>query len=419
MNRKSVSRLSLAIAVATIISAVTVGAAYASPLQDAQQVHARVNVGIGTWFYNWYPPTIPDSAFEQDCDRAAELGVRIARASFRWDMLEPQKGSFRWDIMDYIVNTVVNRAKPEEIVVLLVNTACWAAPSNAGKDYWRTPPRDIQGYKDYLTAIVHRYGDKIRYWEIWNEPNLSKYWLGTPQDYVNLLKASYDAIKAVDPYAKVLGGDCSGSDYEYIKTLCDLGANQYFDILSVHPYCNPHSPQDTWNGEKNGYPIVKKILDVMAANVGEEKEVWFTELAWAVDWSYWGGVTKENQANYMKVSYDMANEKWPQVEAYIWFSSRDQDDGNWGVYEADGSKRPSWGTFTKLAKPSPTSMPIPISGPIKAEVSASSSNYRGPIFLLTSILGSLFTPEMWIIVSSTLLGSFMIVRRVQRTRLQA
>ena len=309
-----------------------------------------IDMGIGCWYYNWYLDTISDAEFERDCDRAAELGAKIVRVQFRWDVLEPRRGSFNWNLMDYIVNTVVNRARPETILMSVMNTAAWAAPSDAGKDYWRTPPRDVEGYIDYLTKIVQRYKDRVAYWEIWIEPNLPNYWLGTAAEYVGLLQVSYSTIKAADPNANVLGGAVSGSDYEYVRTLYSLGAKGYFDILSVHPYANPHAPSDISVPEKYYYPTAKKILDVMAENGEQDKPVWFAELAWAKDWSNWGGVTAEDQANYMKTSYDIAKQSWPQVKAYVWFTSRDTEDGNWGLYEADGSRRPSWYAFTELAQ---------------------------------------------------------------------
>lgn len=334
-----------------IPASAAIPAANASTLVVRRRTSAQpgIDVGVGCWFYNWYT-TIPDPEFERDCDRAAELGAKIVRVEFRWDVVEPSKGSFSWDIMDYIVNTVVNRAKPQKILMTLTNSASWAVPSGAGKDYWRTPPTDFEGYKDYLNAIVQRYKDRIMYWEIWIEPNLSQYWLGTATDYVNLLRASYGTIKAADPNANVLGGAVSGSDYGYVSTLYTLDAKNYFDILSLHPYANPHGPDEIATPDTYYYPTVTKVLDVMAQNGDQDKPVWFAELAWAKEWSNWGGVTAENQADYLKTSFSMASQSWPQVKAYVWFTSRDTEDGNWGLYEPDGSKRPSWYTFQELAQ---------------------------------------------------------------------
>jgi len=322
---------------------------YGSSLNVAQDNKARMDLGIGTWFGNWYPSKIPDVTFEMGCDHAAELSARVARVAFRWDVVEPSKGTFRWDVMDYIVGTVASRANPEKILVVLENTAPWAAPPDSGEDFWRTPPTDIQGYKDYLMAVVSRYKDRVGYWEIWNEPNLNTYWLGTTQDYVTLLQASYQAIKTASPSAKVLGGVVSGADYQYVTVLYNLGARPYFDILSLHPYSNPYDPRLTGTPEKEFYPTVGKVLGVMAANGDQEKDVWFTELAWAMNWSHWGGVTEEQQAEYMKASYDMASANWPQVKAYVWFSPVDTSDGNWGVYNSNGSKRSSFFIFRGLA----------------------------------------------------------------------
>ena len=347
MNRHSVVRL-LAVPLLVLV-AVPILSGFNQPTSQARTLGNTVSIGIGVWFYNWYPTVTPDHNFEQDAQNAHNLGSQIVRVSFRWDMVEPEKGHFRWDVMDYIINTVVKVDNPKEIIVLLTNTASWAVPQSAGKDYWRTPIKDVQGYQVYLTSIVNRYKDRVKYWEIWNEPNLNEYWLGTVQDYVNLLKISFQAIKSADPSSHVLNGGTDGADYDYVKSLYALGAGKYFDILALHPYSNPDDPRSAGDHSSHFFPSISEVLNVMSQNRDSNKTVWLTELAWAVDSSYWGGVTPAQQAEYMNASYDMVLQKWPQVKAYIWYSSRDQADGNWGLLNQDQSKRPSWNTFESLA----------------------------------------------------------------------
>ena len=51
----------------------------------------------------------------------------------------------------------------------------------------------------------------IRYWEAGNEPSMQEeliFFKGTPADYFELLKATYQAVRKSDQSAKVLhGGD--------------------------------------------------------------------------------------------------------------------------------------------------------------------------------------------------------------------
>lgn len=76
------------------------------------------------------------------------------------------------------------------------------------------PPRDFDRYAEVVRHIVlhynkgwangYRYG--IRYWEVWNEPDLGRlFWGGTPEQYFQLYEKVARAVKRADRRAKVGG----------------------------------------------------------------------------------------------------------------------------------------------------------------------------------------------------------------------
>ena len=76
------------------------------------------------------------------------------------------------------------------------------------------PPPDFDRYADIAKHIVlhynggwaHGYHYGIRYWEIWNEPDLGKvFWAGTPEQYYSLYTKIALAVKQADPRALVGG----------------------------------------------------------------------------------------------------------------------------------------------------------------------------------------------------------------------
>ncbi len=110
----------------------------------------------------------------------------------------------------------------------------------------------IGNWGNYVYEVVARYGrgGPIKYWEIWNEPNLtvSGYQLGlyTIADYARILDVARAAAKSADPNAViVLGGLASVWSYppssttydyfDYLDELGRLGAWEDFDVLSIHP----------------------------------------------------------------------------------------------------------------------------------------------------------------------------------------
>ncbi len=121
--------------------------------------------------------------------------------------------------------------------------------------------------------MVTRYGDYIKFWEIWNEPDAplvqgqteadgySGCW-GDPSDttyyggayYSQMLDQVYDAIKAADPDAFVMvgglmmscgpNGNCSTNDKNILKFVDGIlaerpnskGLGRNFDIMTFHAY---------------------------------------------------------------------------------------------------------------------------------------------------------------------------------------
>jgi polysaccharide biosynthesis protein PslG len=70
----------------------------------------------------------------------------------------------------------------------------------------------------FVEAAITRYKDKIRYWEVWNEPNHRDYW-GTPPDaadYGRLLRETATVIKPIEPLAKVIGGATAGMNAPFV-----------------------------------------------------------------------------------------------------------------------------------------------------------------------------------------------------------
>jgi xylan 1,4-beta-xylosidase len=83
---------------------------------------------------------------------------------------------------------------------------------------WSYPPRDYRKWAEvvyqWMRHNVERYGrDEVERWyfEVWNEPNLDFYWLGTPEDFYRLHDYAIDAVRRALPGARVGGPDVAGS----------------------------------------------------------------------------------------------------------------------------------------------------------------------------------------------------------------
>ncbi|MGA2693568.1 MAG: glycoside hydrolase [Opitutaceae bacterium] len=119
-----------------------------------------------------------------------------------------------------------------------------------------TPPRDYAKWGAFISAFVRhvteRYGsDEVRSWyfEVWNEPNLTGFWMGTTRgkteaefestaraEYYKLYVATARAVKSIDARYRVGGPATAGSGW-IGETLAFCAENrQPLDFISTHCY---------------------------------------------------------------------------------------------------------------------------------------------------------------------------------------
>ena len=107
---------------------------------------------------------------------------------------------------------------------------------------WNLAP-DPDLYEKFACSIVSHFKDRVKYWEIWNEPDTKTYWI--PQDemkaYTALLKKVYPAIKKIDPTCKVLMGGVSCMPNISLVSLSRSHLNKVFCplISSLRQPINP------------------------------------------------------------------------------------------------------------------------------------------------------------------------------------
>ncbi len=194
-----------------------------------------------------------------------------------WHVVEPQKGTFVWH--DAEINDL--RKRGFMILANLGHPPVWAGrphPETQDHGTWTSaPPRDVAEWENYVFKTVEHFHDRIRVWEIWNEPVWSGFFSGTPEEYAGLLKVAYRAVKRADPGAVVIGGCFSSQKPEWTRRVLAQDALSSMDALSYHVYWSPPGTEAAVPDEPT--PLeqeVERYKDLMR-QYGKLKPIYMTE----------------------------------------------------------------------------------------------------------------------------------------------
>ena len=201
---------------------------------------------------------------------AARFGtLRLWDSGTSWTSLEPVQGVWNWEPLDTWV-AAAEQHGVQDILLTLGQTPPWASTNPDDVNYVGAgapaPPTDNQYWRDYITAVAQRYKGRIRYYEIWNEPNDPTYYTGTVAELAELTAEAYSILKSVDPGNTVL----SPAPYEagYLDQLLQAGIASNIDQIAYHFYETP---------PESAAAAIANVNLVMAAHGVSSIPVWATE----------------------------------------------------------------------------------------------------------------------------------------------
>ena len=304
-----------------------------------------------------------------DVDKTMDMlrasNVTAVRLMIPWAGVEPTQGSLNWSTVDKTVNSAASR---NIAVVGMVNsTPRWAVAS--GGSYLSGRPASPAVYADFVAKFVQRYPGKIAAVEIWNEPNGVTFYTPSPDPagYVDLLKAAYPKVKAIDPSIVVLSaglgsiisvGSMAINPVAYLTQMYAAGAKPYFDALSFHPYHYTLKFSAGMGVANSHLQQLMQMRQLMIANGDDAKKIWATEYGQPASK---GGAATENE-----FIADMLL-KWqelPYAGPMFIYTTRDRNTfgftaaDTYGIYQTNWTpkaaqqtvKAGAWGAIPKSAE---------------------------------------------------------------------
>lgn len=197
--KKSVHRVAAVLGASALLLSLAGPVSAATSVRDLQ---AGLKVFQANGNSNPFLSVGPEVGWNAGLEGVRPLGSPLYRM---WDMkvawrdVNPAPGVFDWSILDRrmaLVESWGGRA-----LMVLGLTPQWAAANpNAGDPRWgagtASPPADMNTWREYVRALVTRYGDRIGAYETWNEANLSTFFTGSPAHMAEMLSIAHEEITA-------------------------------------------------------------------------------------------------------------------------------------------------------------------------------------------------------------------------------
>jgi len=305
--------------------------------------------------------------FGEEIKSIQELGVGIIRVPLQWQLVKIRPGEYDWSAIDRLVKTAQTKQidilftirttfREETKKIKLTRSTSLKTPSAVNMEHWI----------HFVGILANRYrGQGINY-EIENEVNGETFWKGTMEEYLELLKSGYDAIKKIDPQAKVLSsamgcGIVRNFQLEMVRQeawkwhdswLQPILSTKKFDVVNVHNY---YFPRDIVANGLTFRSYLEHIHDLMKRSGLGDRPIWITETGYVSAPTATSGRmdngSYEKQAKWLTEAYQQAYELG--VERIYWLLLRDRKEpyfGSMGLADAKGNPRPAWDALHQLGK---------------------------------------------------------------------
>lgn len=212
----------------------------------------------------------------QEVRNLRPLGFGTIRVGSTWRQIEEKKGTFTFDEIDRYVDFA--QQQNLDVIIQLGQPPNWATGGISSSPYGdlfnSIPPYNMQDWRNYVAALGNRYAGKIRYYEVWNEPNLKGFYSGSLAKLVELTMESYKVLKAIDPQIQIISPTyTSENGVAGMREFLLAGGKDWIDIVGIHLYGYPKPPEDM-------LALANQYRQVITQAGAGHLPVWNTESSW-------------------------------------------------------------------------------------------------------------------------------------------
>jgi len=297
-------------------------------------------------------------------DRVERGGMGWVRIDFIWAAVQPARGTYDWRLYDALVAAAEQRGL--SILAIIAYTPGWATDGAEISGV----PRSVDDWTTFCTKAANRYKGRIAAWEVWNEPNLAKFWAGSRQQWWSqILIPGADAIHAADPQALVAGpalAHIGSRDWHHwlLETLQTAGSR--IDVVTHHLYDGDSFSDVTekldgstqfgntpslWN------LVAPSVREVLKQANARSKPFWLTETGWESDAV--GEATQADDYAGLLGQWFAGHPTRNWVKKIFFYELQDgSSDFSWGVVRPNGTLKPAYATYRDFAADHAPGLPL-------------------------------------------------------------
>jgi hypothetical protein len=191
-----------------------------------------------------------------------------------WADANPAAGQYNFAPLNSYIAANISRGT--QIIYTFGRTPRWASTVPDAADPYgpgQCAPPAISAWDQYVTAIVTNAAGRIKYWELWNEPDQAASYCGDIPSMVTMAQHAYRIIKSIDPSAMVLSPSSAGtSGAKWLDSFIKAGGLHTFDIVAFHGYEATQAERIT--------AAVDAYRSVLSRNNLSATALWDTECGW-------------------------------------------------------------------------------------------------------------------------------------------
>jgi hypothetical protein len=264
---------------------------------------------------------------------------RLWDAGVAWASLEHGSGVWDFSLLDQEV-ALAERARVEVLLPLGLSPLWASARPHEASAYGpgnASEPADSEVWGRYVATVAARYRGRIQAYEIWNEPNLTRFYSGSVETMLRLARVAYGRIKQLDPNALIVSPSPTGpAGMAWLDSYLERGGGRWADVIGYHFYVGQNqSPEEMAD-------LIHRVRGLVDQHGLSAKPIWNTETGWRLEGKQeppaaWKSSLRGNGLGSRRAAAYVARALmlgWASgVDRFYWYS---WDHYSMGLVEPDG-----------------------------------------------------------------------------------